>query len=472
MATIPARNHESKVTCGCLGRTVTQPMAASSEMDIAEGIIAAELNGLSIQERVTALDDLHCVGQGEEDDPEMIQSALDKFEEEVLMANHPAYNLAVMKQNPYVEDSEYRLRFLRATIFDVKKAVRHMLSLLQYQAEYFGVDTLGRKIVLSELKKEEAMLMLRGIHHYSMQTDRNGRYVTYVFSNTLLAGVPVETIIRSCLYANQVFSSFPEAQKKGLVGVYMGIGEPDESVQLGPRYFSWFFKLIKFIVCLPIKFSSSHFCINIANSKNVAIHKNVIETFIKALPSYARVRTKLHYGSALEIRYSLQSHGIPMDTYPIDSNGNIRQDMIDSSCLKHYGIDASNYRVNPSFDLVPNNAVTGVIPPTPASSQQNRMGHIALLEPKPTDVLLGRGKPLHNHPGNIQLRAMIEECQEEYDAIGRLEKRQMIQNIKRACHSKGTRFLKQYGKRTWVLANSAEADEKIRQRFRSGRKER
>ncbi|CAJ1947101.1 unnamed protein product [Cylindrotheca closterium] len=479
MASIPEsglspRNNKKCINCGSFGQSVARPVAASSEMKSAEGIIAAELKGLSIQERVTALDDLHCVGQGQEEDPEVIRTALEKFEEEVRNANHPAYNLAVRKQNPYVQDSEYRLRFLRGALFDVKKAVRQMLSLLQYQAEYFGVDALDRRIALSDLKEEEVRVMLNGMFHYPTQTDRNGRYVTYCFSNVFLAGIPAETMIRSCLYANSYFTSFPDLQKKGLVGVYMDIGEPDQSIQLGPRFFSWVFNLMKFMLCLPLKFSSSHYCINVGNSKNVAIHKSVIETFIKVLPSYARARTKLHYGSALEIRYSLQSHGIPMDTYPIDSNGNIRQDMIDSSCLKHYGIDASNYRgVKTPPNLDSNDAPTAVIPSIAASSQQNRSGHIVPLEPKLTDVLLGRGKPNQNHPGNIQLRAMIEECQEEYDAIGRLEKRQMIQNIKHACHSIGTRFLKQQGnKNTWVVANSSEADEKIRQHFRCARKKR
>ncbi|CAJ1968405.1 unnamed protein product [Cylindrotheca closterium] len=463
------RNQKTNDNCGCLGRTVRHSIAAPSKMDAAEGIVAAELNRLSIQERENALDDLHCVGHDEEEDPNVIQNALEKFEEEVRKADHLAYNLAVMKKNPYVQDSEYRLRFLRVALFDVKKAARQMLSLLQYQAEYFGIDTLDRRIALTDLKEEEVRIMLKGMFHYPTQTDRNGRYMTYCFSNVFVSAIPVETMIRSCLFANEYFNSFPDVHKKGIVFVYMDTGKLDQSIQMGPSYFNWVFSLVKFHSAIPLKVSSSHYCVNTTGSNSVAINKNVIENFIKTLPRYARARTKFHYGSALEIRYSLQSHGIPMDTYPIDSNGQIRQEMIDSSCLKHYGIDASNYYRGKSNETAI--AMTPV-PPTPTSSQQTRAGHSVLVEPKHTDVLLGRGKPIQNHPGNIHLRSMIEESQEQYDAIGRLEKRQMIQNIRHACHAKGTRFLKQHGKKTWVLADSAEADEKIRQHFRCGRKKR
>ena len=201
MASIPesrfsAINQKRNGNCGCLGQSSTQQIAASSEMEAAERIIAAELNGLTIQERVDALDDLHCVGKGEEDDPEMIQKALENFEEEVRKANHPAYELAVIKQNPNVQDSEYRLRFLRAAVFDIKKAVQQMLSLLQYQAEYFGIDALDRKIALSDLKDEEVRVILQGMCHFSTQTDRSDRYVAYCFSNVFLAAIPVETMVR------------------------------------------------------------------------------------------------------------------------------------------------------------------------------------------------------------------------------------------------------------------------------------
>ena len=187
---------KSNGNCGCLGQSSTQPIGASSEMEAAERIIAAELNGLTIQERVDALDDLHCVGKGEEDDPEMIQKALENFEEEVRKANHPAYELAVLKQNPYVQDSEYRLRFLRVALFDVKKAAGQMLSLLQYQAKYFGVDALDRKIGLSDLKEEEVRVILQGMFHFSTHTVRSGRHVVYCFSNIVLGGFSAETMVR------------------------------------------------------------------------------------------------------------------------------------------------------------------------------------------------------------------------------------------------------------------------------------
>lgn len=88
------------------------------------------------------------------------------------------------------------------------------------------------------------------------------------------------------------------------------------------------------------------------------------------------------------------------------------------------------------------------------------------------DVLLGRGKRFQYHPGNIQLRAMIEDKQTEYDSSDRLERRRMVKQIKKECSAKNIRFLKQNERKVWFLADPEEVDEKIRQHFRSGRKKR
>lgn len=112
-------------------------------------------------------------------------------------------------------------------------------------------------------------------------------------------------------------------------------------------------------------------------------------------------------------------------------------------------MDASHYRQQARIDLH-----------TPPTS----------LIPKSMDVLLGRGKGSQNHPGNVELRGMVEDYQVEYDSMRRIQRRNIVKQIKQALSDKGARFLKQDDLKVWVLAESVEADEKIRQHFRSGRK--
>lgn len=174
----------------------------SKQMEEAEQIIAKELTGLSIQERVKALDDLHCVGrQEEEEDPEMVQKALKSFEEELQKANNPTYKLATADQpdDSHLKDANYRLRFLRFNCFDVPKAVSQMLVFLEYKAEYFGKEALHRELTLSDLTEDDIKVLTAGMFHFQRQRDRSGRYIVYCFNKVLLfSGFSAEAFV-SCV---------------------------------------------------------------------------------------------------------------------------------------------------------------------------------------------------------------------------------------------------------------------------------
>jgi len=116
-------------------------------MKEAEQIIAAELTGLSIQERVHALDDLHCVGGDEgEENVKMLQKALESFQQELQKANNPLYKLAADERpDCYLNDSSYRLRFVRVNQFDVLKVVCQILNFLGNRTEYFGNEELTKE---------------------------------------------------------------------------------------------------------------------------------------------------------------------------------------------------------------------------------------------------------------------------------------------------------------------------------------
>lgn len=86
--------------------------------------------------------------------------------------------------------------------------------------------------------------------------------------------------------------------------------------------------MIAFAKVVPLKYSGIHYCVNTGND-NVAINRAVIGALVNTFPSYSTARTRLHYGSLTELRYILQGHGIPIQDFPIDSDGNILQDLID-----------------------------------------------------------------------------------------------------------------------------------------------
>src|SRR6056300_255310 len=81
------------------------------------------------------------VGMKEKKNVEMLQKALESFQQELQKANNPLYKLAADERpDCYLNDSSYRLRFLRVNQFDVSKVVRQMLNFWGNRAEHFGTE--------------------------------------------------------------------------------------------------------------------------------------------------------------------------------------------------------------------------------------------------------------------------------------------------------------------------------------------
>jgi hypothetical protein len=169
-------------------------MKEMKEMKETEDFLADEMTNLSIQERSKALDDVHCVGEELEEDPDMMKRSLVEFDEHVRTERNPLYELAASQDQAFVEDETFRLKFLRANFYDAKKSVRQMMSFLRYKATYFGKDKVGRDILLSDLNGEDVDLMMSGLFHIQDGRDRSGRVVIYML-NHMLGRVKIEALV-------------------------------------------------------------------------------------------------------------------------------------------------------------------------------------------------------------------------------------------------------------------------------------
>ena len=94
------------------------------------------MNRLSVQERAKAFDDVHCVGEELHETPGMIQKSLIDFDQTLRKQQNPIYEMAVNQIRQYVEDPTFRLKFLRAKLYDIGQAVRQMMSFLEQKAKY------------------------------------------------------------------------------------------------------------------------------------------------------------------------------------------------------------------------------------------------------------------------------------------------------------------------------------------------
>ncbi len=91
----------------------------------------------------------------------------------------------------HVLKEEYRLRFLRTTIYDVKKAAIRYCRWLDLLVDYFGEAALTRPIYLTDLDEDSNLLLREGGIQLLPGRDRSGRRVI-AFMRQLGEGRPLE----------------------------------------------------------------------------------------------------------------------------------------------------------------------------------------------------------------------------------------------------------------------------------------
>ncbi|CAJ1936710.1 unnamed protein product [Cylindrotheca closterium] len=469
-----------------------------------EAFLASEMSQMSVEERSKAMDDLHCVGEELQETPEMIQKSLAEFEEAVQKERNPIYEMAINQNRAYVEDPTFRLRFLRAKLYNVREAVRKMMSLLECKAKYFGDDKVARDITLDDLSEEDKQLMLSGLYHIQDGRDQNGRLILHLFGKMLIR-CRADNLIRIRHYIMyNIMSSLPDVQRKGIVVVYNDSTLPEEPFTLPG--FSFFKEIQTTYDSEPVRFSGIHYCVQ-AKSHHLALNNVLVSLFLKGTPQDGRARTRIHYGSIMELRYQLQSFGIPLSTIPFGEEGNIRNDILNvwldrhlketNQSIRFYqpkaarglsqdmeiesdlvnqkqhvphekdggdAIDALGMEVHDSMrasstevgpdDALPMNRVTGPI------------------EPTEMDVLFGKGYRLQLHPGNVQFREFLEQRRGEYESTPRQHRRDIAIKLAQMLRNKGVRFLQKAGSEEWVESDIEEAETKVAQFFRELRKKR
>lgn len=166
------------------------------EMRQTEDFLAAEMNKLTVQERSEALDDVHCVGEELKETPEMIQQSILEFERAVQQEKTPIYEMAVQQNRSFVECPSFRLKFLRANMHNVGRAVRQMMTFLRCKSILFGKDKVARDITLNDLNEEDMELLLSGLFHIQESRDQTGRLIVWIFNNKLVQ-CKAETLVRT-----------------------------------------------------------------------------------------------------------------------------------------------------------------------------------------------------------------------------------------------------------------------------------
>ena len=144
----------------------------------------------------------------------------------------------------------------------------------------------------------------------------------------------------------------------------------------------------------------------------------------------------------MECMYKLQTFGLPTDHLPVKSDG--------------------------SIDTESNRRFWGMRRALERMAHQKAM-HV--MVPSRKDVLLGVGKGIQSHIGNVRYRQLLQDCKDKYDQSAYSERKQITEEIVYIVKQASGRFLKE-DEIGWVEVDDDIARVKISAAFRAMRSHR
>jgi hypothetical protein len=382
-------------------------------------LMAKEMNRLSLQEREQAYEDLHGVSAMVNETPELVAAALQIMEHHLQSIRHkPAYILAEANRKEYVQDASLRLMFLRAERFDVAKAATRLVRWLKWKLDLFGEERLCQKhIGLDQLDADARFMVETGMTQVLPARDSCGRVVQVVACKYKRHwGRSSKALLQMFFYMSMVAAEDEANQKNGLVHIVYGLGmaQPpiDSSAEHGnidEKYEILGYTSIT--TCLPLRWDAVHF---VTDSRALQ-HGPAL--YVNTIGWHVRARLRVHVGSHLECQYGLLSFGVPSMLLPFtdecELKTNNHKKWIQRRLVKDHEIlrrqQSNALYVFPGIDL-----------------------------PGRNDVLLGKGQPLQDHPGNRRLHEIMHSYFDEYNSApkdgGRANvARKIMYELKNSC---------------------------------------
>lgn len=417
-------------------------LGVSGDHDSPDALLASELNKLSFKERGKLENDIHGIQlESINEAPELLRDSLKQLSIEldsIPLKNKTAYETSQTFPKTYVNTEEFRLIFLRCLCFDERKAAQRIVNYLDLIHYCFGEAVLERDIRISDFDEESAKLLRSGTLQVLPGRDRSGRRIAGKFPSMLDdQRRPAIHRIRLGIYMMMALArNSIDAQKKGVVGVFWAHNIRTDDFKTRS------FVHAKLIPCLPIRFTAAHICLRSAYNN---YSKRLKMMFVYAIGPENRKRLRVHFGTAIECLYALQTFGIQSHHIPIYANTGNYKVQNHTRWLKLQQMKDDAFEKNESF--------AGIECPT----------H--------NDVVFGRGWVKVRHPGNAVFRDMIETQLEKYtNTRSKRDKTLMTWSIVSELKESGARFLREDKSGWWMEVSNEEARRKVSIGFRDIRK--
>ena len=145
-------------------------------------------------------------------------------------------------------------------------------------------------------------------------------------------------------------------------------------------------------------------------------------------------------GSHTECQYKLMTFGIPVSAFPVGYEGELKT-AVHLKWLARRTVKETALQSGRTFE--------------------------GIDLPRNGDVLLGRGKSIQDHGGNVELRSLIADYMPEYRNAAKKEKTSVAWKVMMLAKKRGMRFLKRQPDGWWMEIADETAREKISMTYRT-----
>jgi hypothetical protein len=406
-----------------------------------ERALAEDLNSLTFEQRQQIDEEIHGVADEVRETPEFIAGKLQAMRDEARklpLGQRKAYDRAVFLRPQIETDDSFHLMFLRAKRFVPEEAACLMAIYFQSKLELFGEALLVQHITWVDMTPQDQEFVRSGGYLHLRGKERKGRIILYsrVFSWDLSDPM---AIVRGIWYVNSAIESDPEQQRRGAVVLFDLMGQSTHSLVEIVRFFAMVQKHVETIL---FRVDSVHILYD-----NPALN-GFFKSLFGVIRQDFRLRHRCHFGSNLEIQYSLRTFGIDIKDCVGPGIDAVWKEIIQRQWNERLRAEEEWRRKEEPFTR-------------PTSK-------IALY-PNKHDIILGRSKIAPTWPGNLMYNKLIESQAPRYVSVhgqNRVEKTLIaFQTIHVLRHEYGARFLSRK-EQYWEAAEEAEVQPKVSQSLR------
>ncbi|KAL3912165.1 MAG: hypothetical protein SGILL_006992 [Bacillariaceae sp.] len=417
-----------------------QPTATEEDVDkvtqqeVDKLLYAKDMYELSMEAREQVLWDIHGVAAELIDETvEFIEQKRRELSQALLKAptsGTAAYSMALLQNASLIQSSEFQLPFLRCEQWNPQAAAQKILDYFEIKLRLFGQEKLTKHpITVSDFDKESRKCLEGGFFQLLQSRDVAGRAIMVVMPMCHFEGEYIDNLLRAYFYMIMVATQDVETQRKGLILMGCNVG-PQRRVD---RRLPW--NVHKVRQALPLRTMGIHYCYDDIRMMPMMTIGMLVSS------ASSRVRFRAHYGKLQDINYKLTTFGIPDQCLPVTAEG-------EPKIKGHRAWVKARKKQEDQEDIVMNAKMVVV--------------------PGRVDVLLGRGKPIQEHFGNLRYHVLLDHYQQAYESAKKFEKMQVAQKVVDLVHEYSGRFLKQEGA-GWIEVEELVAREKVSHAFRTRR---